>query len=400
VSYDILTRLNGVITPEAINRLKDELSEIFTVTKTHHYKKGQKYGHPASAIPEPKYRLIIGSATWTHIVPADPGTYSMAALAIVNAAALQEQYVAEHMILMKSYNDYLGIKEAGKDLILHAAGNDALALLKKQYIGFGNSMVLAVINHLHQKTAIKMTTAQKHEYKATGYNNPWDPTTSTTAYFTQLDQFQVSLSDLGIATSNAEKTMEAGAQMWQSEMFTKDQMVAWENKPAAQQTWAKLQTYFTKKWLEHKQYSTTTAKQFRFKDAALLTQETAAAEDKGESQAMLFAMLQEQHNRQIVVMTATNKANMDVMMERTNTLVTGGAGRGPTHQDKESTPTVGNSLPTLMGSGTAQSKKPKRCKCMCPHCKMVVLHKPKNCVELKANKDKRWPGWKSVHTIA
>jgi hypothetical protein len=184
-------------------------------------------------------------------------------------------------------------------------------------------MVLLMINHLHQKTAIKMTTAQKHKYKATGYINSWDSTTSNTVYFTQLNQFQVSLGNRGIATSNAEKTMAAGAQMWQSEMFTEDQMIAWETKTAAQQTWAKLQTYFTKKWLERKQYSATTAKQSRFKEAALLAQETAAAEDEGKSQAMLFAMLQEQHNRQIGVMTATNKANMDTMMERMNALVTG-----------------------------------------------------------------------------
>ncbi len=176
-------------------------------------------------------------------------------------------------------------------------------------------------------------------------------------------------------------------------------MVAWENKPAAMQIWTKLQTYFTKKWLEHKQYSATMAKQSRFKEALLLAQETAAAEYKGKSQAMLFVMLQEQHNRQIAAMTATNKANMDAMMERMNTLVTGGAGRHPTHQDMESTPTVGNSLPSSTGSGTTQPKKPKRCKCICLHCKMFVLHKPKNYVELEANKDKRWPGWKSVHTI-
>jgi hypothetical protein len=36
--------------------------------------------------------------------------------------------------------------------------------------------------------------------------------------------------------------MAAGAQMWNSEMFTEDQMVAWENKTMAQQTWAALQT--------------------------------------------------------------------------------------------------------------------------------------------------------------
>ena len=76
----------------------------------------------------------------------------------------------------------------------------------------------------------------------------------------------------------------------------------------------------------------------RFKEAALLGQETAAADEEGELQAMLFAMLQEQHDKQIAAMTVTNKANMDTMMERMNAVVTGGGGRQPTHQDKEITP--------------------------------------------------------------
>jgi hypothetical protein len=42
---DKLTHLNGVITPNAVDKLKDELGGIFTVTKTHHYEQGQKYGH-------------------------------------------------------------------------------------------------------------------------------------------------------------------------------------------------------------------------------------------------------------------------------------------------------------------------------------------------------------------
>jgi hypothetical protein len=109
--------------------------------------------------------------------------------------------VAEHKILQKSYNDYLGIKEAGKELILYAVGDDALAPLKKLYIGFGDTTVLGMINQLRLKTAIKMTTAQKHKYRTMGYNNLWDPTTSITAYFTQLDRFQVSLGNRGIATS-------------------------------------------------------------------------------------------------------------------------------------------------------------------------------------------------------
>ncbi len=63
-------------------------------------------------------------------MPCNPGMYSQAALSIDNSATLQEQHVVEHKILQKSYNDYLGVKEAGKELILYAVGDDALAPLK------------------------------------------------------------------------------------------------------------------------------------------------------------------------------------------------------------------------------------------------------------------------------
>jgi hypothetical protein len=116
---DKLARLNGVITPEDINKLEDELGKIFTVMKTHHYEQSQKYGHLASAIPERKYRLVIGDTTWAHTVLGNLGAYMQAALGAGNSAALQKQHVAEHKILQKSYNDYLGVKEAIKELILY-----------------------------------------------------------------------------------------------------------------------------------------------------------------------------------------------------------------------------------------------------------------------------------------
>ena len=318
---DKLTRLNGVITPEAVDKLEDELGGIFTVTKTHHYKQGQKYGHLASAIPKIKYRLVIGNSTWNHTVPTNPGAYSTDALAAGNSAAVRKQFVAQHKIEQKNYRDYLSIEEAGKELIVYAVGDDAVAPLKKQYIGFGNTTVLQMIEHLRLKTAIRMTTAQKFEYKTNGYNKLWDPTTSITAYFTQLDRFQVSLRDRDIATSTQEKAMAAGAQMWQSKMFTEEQMVAWENKTLATQTWTDLQAYFTKKWIERKQYSNTTAKQLWSKEAALQAQEAAAADKEGKTQAMLLAMIQDHHQKQITQMEATNKTNMDAMMEKMNSLV-------------------------------------------------------------------------------
>jgi hypothetical protein len=331
---DKLTRLNGVITPEAIDKLEDKLGGIFTVAKTHHYEDGQKYGHLASAIPEAKYRLVIANDAWTHTVPTDPGAYSAEALATGNAASTRKQFVAQHRIKQKSYRNYLSVEEAEKELILYAVGDDAVAPLKKQYIGFGDTTVLKMIDHLHLKTVIRMTTAQKFEYKTNGYNTPWDPMSSITAYFTQLDHFQVSLGDHGIVTSEQEKTMAAGAQMWQSEMFTEDQMVSWENRTPATQTWVALQAYFTEKWLERKQYSATTARQSHFKEAALQAQEVAAAKEEGEMQAMLFMMLQDQHAKQIAQMEAANKTNMDSLLKRMNAFVAVNSARQTHHPDK------------------------------------------------------------------
>jgi hypothetical protein len=125
-AYDILINLRkkmtlineGTITPEAIDKLEDELGGIFTMAKTHHYDQGQKYGHLASAIPEAKYRLVIVNPAWTHTVPTDPGAYSADALTAGNAAATREQYVAQHKVKQKSYNDYLSVEEAGKEFIV------------------------------------------------------------------------------------------------------------------------------------------------------------------------------------------------------------------------------------------------------------------------------------------
>ncbi len=114
---------------------------------------------------------------------------------------------------------------------------------------------------------------------------------------------------------------------------------------------------------------------------------------------MLFALLREQHDKQIAAMTKTNMANMDAMMERMNAIMAGGREKQTAQQDKENTPPGGNRH-TPMGTGTDQTKKPQKQKALCPHCKMFVLHKPDNCPELKANKDKQWPGWKYVHAIA
>jgi hypothetical protein len=226
-----------------------------------------------------------------------------------------------------------------------------------------------------------MTTLQKFEYKTEGYKAPWDPTTSIMAYFTGLKKFKNSLADCGISTSVEEMTMAVEARMWESKMFTEDQLVLWENKPTANQTWQALHDYFTEKWLERRQYSQATAKHSCCKDAALAAQEKVTTEEEGKALAMMFALLQEQHKMQLEAMATANQKAMEAMFKQINAIV-GGHCKAV---DKENTPpATGNK-----GNSTVGTKRNRK---KCTHCGKHVFHKPSDCYELEVNKSKRWTG--------
>ncbi len=121
-----------------------------------------------------------------------------------------------------------------------------------------------------------------------------------------------------------------------------------------------------------------------------LAQETAAAKEEGNTQAMLFAMLQDQQGKQIAQMEVTNKANMDAMMEQINALVAARGGNQTPPADKENTP-LGRIVTPLV-SRSNPTKKSKREKALCPNCKTFLLHKPASCYELEVNKEAHYPG--------
>jgi len=171
-AYEILAaqkstimKIAGVITPEAVDNLENEIRGIFTILKSNHFDEGQCYGYLACVIPEDKYRVVIVNNMWVYKAPDNPGAYAATALGAGISAAQREQIIANHKETQHSYAEYLGVQEAGKELILYGIGDDALAPLKKQYINFGDATVHTMIKHLREKTAIKMTTSQKYDYK-------------------------------------------------------------------------------------------------------------------------------------------------------------------------------------------------------------------------------------------
>jgi hypothetical protein len=119
-----------------------------------------------------------------------------------------------------------------------------------------------------------------------------------------------------------------------------------------------------------------------FKDAALVAQELAAAEEEGKTTAMMFRLLQEQH--QFKAMVAANKQAMGMMLERMNVLITG--------QGKAAdmaTASIPNSNTGQASNTTNRGKK------VCRNCGKLVFHKPQTCYELESNTSKHYPGWKS-----
>ncbi len=145
---DAITKITGIITPESIDTLENELGGAFTIVKSTHFVDGQRYGFLASVIPQDKYRIVISNPAWVYVAPANPGAYSAAALVAGVSAAQQEQLVAQHKEAETMFSDYLGAQEAGKELLLYGVGVDTLTPLKKQYINFGDVTIPLMILHL------------------------------------------------------------------------------------------------------------------------------------------------------------------------------------------------------------------------------------------------------------
>jgi hypothetical protein len=145
---DAITKITGIITPKSINTLENELGGAFTIIKSTHFVDGQCYGFLASVIPQEKYRVVISNLAWVYVAPVNPGAYSAAALVAGVSAAQQEQLVAQHKEAQRMFANYIGAQEAGKELLLYGVGADALTLLKKQYINFGNATIHSMILHL------------------------------------------------------------------------------------------------------------------------------------------------------------------------------------------------------------------------------------------------------------
>ena len=99
---------------------------------------------------------------------------------------MREQTVANHKRLQEDYNKHLVVQEVMKDIIEYTVGSSPIAALKEPYIGYGGCTVKEMFVHLYNKAAVKMTKAEKQEYKESVYKLGWDGTTELSAFLSKL----------------------------------------------------------------------------------------------------------------------------------------------------------------------------------------------------------------------
>ncbi len=61
---DAIMKITGIITPKSIDTLENKLGGAFTMLKSTHFAKGQRYGYLACIIPEEKHRIVIVDPVW------------------------------------------------------------------------------------------------------------------------------------------------------------------------------------------------------------------------------------------------------------------------------------------------------------------------------------------------
>ena len=84
--------------------------------------------------------------------------------------------------------------------------------------------------------------------------------------------------------------------MYNSSHFTKEQMIAWENKSDADQVdMTIMKTYFTKIYREHLQYSNASKGSTRFNKSTKKRYEKPPQQNEEDQTAIMFAQMEQRH---------------------------------------------------------------------------------------------------------
>ena len=140
-------------------------------------------------------------------------------------------------------------------------------------------------------------------------NIAWYRDDDIETYFVKADKLEEDLQyNYGIECPTSIKITQVEDEMYRSNMFSKEELMTWEEKPMADKTWVHLRTYFKDRWTATMQYQGNTPHKHRFDSAA------SSEEDRGEHRLA-------NNLREVVVAATADKEHIQQMTTHNDDLL-------------------------------------------------------------------------------
>lgn len=199
---------------------------------------GGAHGHLGMVLSVPSYQTLVPGTPYDP--PVFPGAIPTHAPGAT--AAVRSDTNATFTSDLRTYREYHALQAALRKQLLAAVDPVYLKALRDNTVGFANVTIRRMLEYLflHHGT---ITPLQLQE-KINTLDSPWEPDTELADLFKSFEDVREFALAGDIALTNAQLLMAAYTAIYKSGLYFTD-LEKWDDKPAANKTWANFQTFFT-----------------------------------------------------------------------------------------------------------------------------------------------------------
>ena len=268
----------------AVNKTRNQITAEYAKAKTslEAFPMGSRFGFAAAIMKTTKYITVHDNQcedgneldpNWTFVYPDRPASYDASITGTMLDATRRKKEETRKDELMQ-FDTFEGYELAFKEKLEIAYDAAYFGTLRDDILGFTHLTVRDMLEHLESQ-CLKLTNRERQS-KLKECELPWEPGEDVNAYFTKLDKLEEELDDeYGIEWPTAMKMMVALGAMYDSNIFDEREMMAWEEEPAADQTWVHMVSYFTALWEMKQRYSSSTPRRHGFAESAANVRDAA-----------------------------------------------------------------------------------------------------------------------------
>jgi hypothetical protein len=303
--YEI-TKIDGQPKDEDLNLLAIELTNAAGSVTTQNG--GGEHGHVGMVVNDAGY-VTFSNGGARFRVPTNPGPYPTT---VDPDKVKGEQQITEHKAECIEYENYLGVENYLRRMIVKSIDHEWHAEVKSETMGFNHLSPKALLAHL-----CNLSGSLDHMDVTELFSNiqkSWDGIEAPAAHFAQGDKYERQLLKVG-QRKNPELQLAFVLVTFQSAGKFEPALCKGEVKPTADRTFANFRIFMQKEFGKHHKQNKTTAKLVRYSIANSITDKEVNQIKQLEAQALMIAKLansmQEQSQKQFKEMMEMFKATLN-----------------------------------------------------------------------------------------